>query len=426
MSRKPTSLRSIFLILPLLSASAILLLLGYTSLALLKITPVFAAPVSGAVTAESALPARVAASLTVTSTADSGPGSLRQNIIDAQPGDTILFDISLDGMSITLTTQLEITKALTVDASALTETMRISGDDKTGLFKIHAGGAATLRSLSLVDGSNIAGGAIENLGHLTLLDSRVTGNAAIAGGAIANSSNGRLEIENTTISSNTAQTGAGIQNLGVMTITYSTVDHNTASSQGGGLYMSENSKLTMENSTISTNGASSGGGLWGQLSLIYIKSTTFNDNTGGGILVDGGNFDLLQTIIANSTGADCAVNPSSALKTNANNLIEDGTCNTANAFNLLSGSPLLGPLGPNFTFNDTFTHRPLHHASKVVDAVKGQGVTCGPADQRGFPRPGDGKPGSTGAICDIGAVEFNPLTDYGLNEHLYAPITVKS
>ncbi|MBC8074437.1 MAG: hypothetical protein H7Y32_00040, partial [Chloroflexales bacterium] len=48
-------------------------------------------------------PAR-AASLVVTTTNDSGPGSLRQALTDASSGDTITFDPSVSGQTIGLTT----------------------------------------------------------------------------------------------------------------------------------------------------------------------------------------------------------------------------------------------------------------------------------------------------------------------------------
>ena len=44
-----------------------------------------------------------AATLTVTTTADSGPGSLRAAIAAASDGDTIQFDAALNGQTITLT-----------------------------------------------------------------------------------------------------------------------------------------------------------------------------------------------------------------------------------------------------------------------------------------------------------------------------------
>src|ERR1051325_562837 len=53
--------------------------------------------------------------ITVTSTNDSGPGTLRQAIADAQDGDTIQFDPALNGQTINLTTdQLVVSKNITI------------------------------------------------------------------------------------------------------------------------------------------------------------------------------------------------------------------------------------------------------------------------------------------------------------------------
>src|SRR4051794_37140949 len=67
-----------------------------------------------------AAPASHAGTFTVTSTADSGSGSLRDTIAAAGPGDTIVFDNSLAGQSILLASgQLSVGKNLVMDASAL-------------------------------------------------------------------------------------------------------------------------------------------------------------------------------------------------------------------------------------------------------------------------------------------------------------------
>src|SRR4029078_11949360 len=55
-----------------------------------------------------------AGTITVTNTNDSGPGSLRQALIDAQDGNTIAFDLSLPA-TISLTSgELFINKSITV------------------------------------------------------------------------------------------------------------------------------------------------------------------------------------------------------------------------------------------------------------------------------------------------------------------------
>jgi len=71
-----------------------------------------------------------AATLKVTSIADSGPGSLRQTISDAVSDDVIYFDASLNGLTITLasTIKTEIdNKNLTIDAMSLPGGLLIDG-----------------------------------------------------------------------------------------------------------------------------------------------------------------------------------------------------------------------------------------------------------------------------------------------------------
>jgi len=70
-----------------------------------------------------------AATLKVTSIADSGPGSLRQTISDAVSGDVIYFDAGLSGGTITLTTRIDTeidNKNLTIDAMSLPNSINIT------------------------------------------------------------------------------------------------------------------------------------------------------------------------------------------------------------------------------------------------------------------------------------------------------------
>ena len=56
-----------------------------------------------------------AATITVTNTNDNGTGSLRQALADAVDGDTINFDSSLNGQTITLTSgELLVNKSVTI------------------------------------------------------------------------------------------------------------------------------------------------------------------------------------------------------------------------------------------------------------------------------------------------------------------------
>ena len=67
--------------------------------------------------------------LTVTSTQDSGHGSLRAEIAASHSGDTIVFSPTLDGKTITLTSgELDLTKDLTIHGPGADD-LTISGND---------------------------------------------------------------------------------------------------------------------------------------------------------------------------------------------------------------------------------------------------------------------------------------------------------
>src|SRR5262245_54847959 len=83
-----------------------------------------------------------AAALTVTNTADSGPGSLRQAIADALPGATITFTLP-PSSTIRLTSgELTIDKDLTIIGSGLDNPV-ISGNNASRVVNIAASTAVT-------------------------------------------------------------------------------------------------------------------------------------------------------------------------------------------------------------------------------------------------------------------------------------------
>src|ERR1041384_4407759 len=107
-----------------------------------------------------AMPGRAA---TVTTTADSGPGSLRDVIAAAAPGDTI--DFAVTG-TITLTTgELLIGKDLTIagpGAGNLTvQRSAANGTPEFRIFHLHSG-IATISGLTVNNGRADAGGGINN------------------------------------------------------------------------------------------------------------------------------------------------------------------------------------------------------------------------------------------------------------------------
>lgn len=163
-----------------------------------------------------------AATLIVTTNADSGAGSLRDQIAAAASGDTIVFAAALDGATISLTTFVnDLTagstqfgpsaffisggKALTIDALAngLTQGVviarsSVAGTPKFRLFDVGSGSSLTLRGVTLANGyaegghsvyagaALGAGGAIFNQGALTLDRCTLTGNTALGGRGSSN------------------------------------------------------------------------------------------------------------------------------------------------------------------------------------------------------------------------------------------------
>lgn len=79
----------------------------------------------------------LAATITVTNTADSGAGSLRNAISNASPSDTIIFTNTLAGQTIYLTSgELLISVDLTIDASALSNNVVIDAGKITVCWKL--------------------------------------------------------------------------------------------------------------------------------------------------------------------------------------------------------------------------------------------------------------------------------------------------
>jgi hypothetical protein len=143
---------------------------------------------------------------------DSGPGSLRQAVLDAnaQPGaDTIRFAHGLHG-TITLTSgQLDITDGLTIDGPAAGR-LAVSGNHASRVFEVGNGIPAAIDGLTITNGRANEGGGILNdggaltLAHVLLSDNRAIGLAGVAdgfgtGGAIQNQSGATLIVNHSTL-----------------------------------------------------------------------------------------------------------------------------------------------------------------------------------------------------------------------------------
>jgi hypothetical protein len=114
-------------------------------------------------------PAANADTCTVTNTLDSGPGSLRQAVLDAAPGDTVLFDAAVFTipLSIALNDPIIISKSLTIDGAASGSiTPTIAGNLASRFMQVITGAVVTLNNLSIAHASWPSGGGVQNDGML--------------------------------------------------------------------------------------------------------------------------------------------------------------------------------------------------------------------------------------------------------------------
>ena len=120
-----------------------------------------------------------AASLTVTNNSDSGAGSLRQAIADANPGDTITFAPQVSG-TITLTSgELVVNKSVTITGPGAAN-LAISGNNASRVVSITTSVNVTLSDMTIANGRVTSGdgGGIYNTGTLTLTNAVVYSNTA--------------------------------------------------------------------------------------------------------------------------------------------------------------------------------------------------------------------------------------------------------
>src|SRR5512147_1309825 len=136
MNMKKQSSIAVIMVCSLASVCALIVLLG-------------SAPAQAAVPSvpSISLASPLATTWVVTSSANSGAGTLRAAIATAVPGDTITF---ASDMTITLSSELVISQSLTIDGEA--HAVTVSGNHATRVFNV-TGGNVTFAHLTIADGN---------------------------------------------------------------------------------------------------------------------------------------------------------------------------------------------------------------------------------------------------------------------------------
>ena len=218
--------------------------------------------------------------ITVTTTADSGNGSLRNAIATAKSGDTIQFIKSLAGKTITLKSgQLAINKDLMIDGSGASG-LTISGNQISRVFRLEQKCKATLKNLTIANGKTMGAGGGIDTGHestLVLENVNVNNNVSELGGGLRVGHLAKATIINSSF----------VGNNGTLTDKYS-------GSSGGAIAQNESrAQIIIEGSRFENNVGSIGGAIYSFSSVTFtVENSVFLKNvakngSGGAIFSDG-------------------------------------------------------------------------------------------------------------------------------------------
>jgi len=262
---------------------------------------------------------------------DSGPGSLRQAIIDANAhsgANTITFAPALAGTIVLTSGQVEIHSNVEIKGPGA-PAMTVSGENSSRVFYIEGDPTVTISGLTVAHGfagpnalnPGLGGGIFVAGGTLTLTGVVVTGNRAVGVG-VAQGAPG----------SNFGSGGGIYQKAGVLVVTDSALTDNQAlggagpcggGAMGGGIFI--NGQITLALSTLTNNmalggagesggsgGGGLGGGIWvggrGAVNLSAFENNVARggtggsgggggDGAGGGVLIFGGGTLTLSNVV---------------------------------------------------------------------------------------------------------------------------------
>jgi hypothetical protein len=225
----------------------------------------------------------------VTTTADSGMGSLRYAIGSANKGDTIMFLLRA-GSTITLASPISLLGTTLTIAGPGASKLTISGNHAHELFANTA--ILTISGVTLTAGNapfgGNPGGAIHNVGELTLANDVVGNNTSAAALKRRSPAFAGFVHLHPHCTTTTAEAGA-IYNNGTLVITGTTFTGNVVPSdpvncivgQGGAIFNDTNGTLSSTGDTYANNAAQAGGAILTQsVGQVTFTNDTFNGNTG--------------------------------------------------------------------------------------------------------------------------------------------------
>jgi hypothetical protein len=139
---------------------------------------------------------------------DSGPGSLRQTILDTPAGGAVDFQPGLTGTIILTTGELELHNSITIQGPGA-DGLAVSGNDASRVFEVFGGATVTLADLTITHGQISVSG---------------TGNVTALGGGVYVNANAALTVHGAILSSNSVQASAAGSGV------------NSATAEGGAIF----------------------------------------------------------------------------------------------------------------------------------------------------------------------------------------------
>ena len=285
-----------------------------------------------------------AATFTVTNNGDSGSGSLRQAVLDANSAagaDTIEFVFVFPGTQLIIlsTGELSVTGPLIINGDPV-RSIVVHGNNNSRIFNIAQNAPVTINYLNLTAGrvTNDNGGAIHTMSALSMFNCSLYTNTATNG-----------------------QGGAIYMGEGPQLLRNVTVSGNTATLAGGGLYADNfNSTVLIQDSTVAFNSTS---------------------GSGGGILNFQGTVTLKNSIVAQNTATQQHPDYSLGFTSQGFNIIGNtsgATITNIQGTDMTNTNPNLLPLA--FNGGATRTHAFLRNSAPVDRGDPGR---IGTTDQRG-------------------------------------------
>ena len=256
---------------------------------------------------------------TVTSGADDGTeGTLRQEIMDANPGDVITIDDSV--ALIVLNDEILVDKNLVLQGSTTSNT-EISVDGENRIFNINNVSSLEINNINFLNGQANNGGAIYITNSDVIINNGIFSNNTAdgdsgSGGAIYVEQDSNLTVNNFEFTENMSNRAGGAIEVNITDgyeVNLTNVNFNNNNSgvfpataapgNGGALHVTGSGDINLLNCTIINNSAASeGGGLWNGSGAMLVSDTFIDGNVAEGDEADqggGGIYNLSGNLTVN-------------------------------------------------------------------------------------------------------------------------------